>query len=69
MPAWVSAFLGGRPSYGHVLIDAGPHPNPAKAADGKRLHALAIDEAAAEVVRRIFAEFLARYGSTPSPNG
>jgi hypothetical protein len=55
-------FLGGRPPYGYVLIDAGPHPNPAKAADGKRLHVLAIDEAAAEVVRRIFAEFLAGYG-------
>ena len=37
-------FLGGRPPYGYKLIDAGPHPNPAKAADGKRLHALAIDE-------------------------
>ncbi len=55
-------FLGGRPPYGYLLIDAGPHPNPAKAADGKRLHVLAIDEAAAEVVRRIFAEFLAGYG-------
>jgi site-specific DNA recombinase len=55
-------FLGGRPPYGYQLIDAGPHPNPAKAADGKRLHALAIDEPAAAVVRRIFAEFLAGYG-------
>ena len=44
-------FLGGRPPYGYKLIDAGPHPNPAKAADGKRLHALAIDEPAAAVVR------------------
>ena len=34
-------YLGGRPPYGYLLIDAGPHPNPAKAADGKRLHALA----------------------------
>ena len=40
-------FLGGRPPYGYLLIDIGPHPNPAKAADGKRLHALAIDEPAA----------------------
>jgi hypothetical protein len=55
-------FLGGRPPCGYLLIDAGPHPNPAKAADGKQLHVLAIDEAAAEVVRRIFAEFLAGYG-------
>ena len=56
-------FLGGRPPYGYVLIDAGPHPNPAKAADGKRLHILAIDEAAAAVVvERIFAEFLTDHG-------
>jgi site-specific DNA recombinase len=55
-------FLGGRPPYGYLLVDAGPHPNPAKAADGKRLHALAIDDAAAVVVRRIFAEFIAGFG-------
>jgi site-specific DNA recombinase len=55
-------FLGGRPPYGYMLIDAGPHPNPAKAADGKRLHTLAIDEEAAAVVQRIFTEFLAGYG-------
>ncbi len=30
-------FLGGRPPYGYQLADAGPHPNPAKAADGKRI--------------------------------
>jgi DNA invertase Pin-like site-specific DNA recombinase len=55
-------YLGGRPPYGYRLIDAGPHPNPAKAADGKRLHVLAIDEYAAAVVVRIFAEFLAGIG-------
>jgi site-specific DNA recombinase len=55
-------FLGGRPPYGYLLIDAGPHLNPAKAADGKRRHALAIDESAAAVVVRIFAEFLAGSG-------
>jgi site-specific DNA recombinase len=56
-------FLGGRPPYGYTLADAGPHPNPAKAADGKRLHVLALDDAAAAaVVRRIFAEFLAGRG-------
>ena len=55
-------YLGGRPPYGYLLADAGPHPNPAKAADGKRLHALAPDEPAAHVVRRIFAEFLAGKG-------
>ena len=50
-------FLGGRPPYGYKLIDVGPHPNPAKAADGKRLHQLAIDEQGAahrpEDLRRI----------------
>jgi site-specific DNA recombinase len=55
-------YLGGRPPYGYLLVDAGPHPNPAKAADGKPLHILAIDEPAAAVVRRIFAEFLAGFG-------
>ncbi|MET7999919.1 recombinase family protein [Nonomuraea glycinis] len=30
-------FLGGCPPYGYSLQDAGPHPNPGKAADGRRL--------------------------------
>jgi len=55
-------YLGGRPPYGYRLTDAGPHPNPAKAADGKRLHALALDDPAAAVVQRIFAEFLEGHG-------
>jgi site-specific DNA recombinase len=55
-------YLGGRPPYGYLLIDVGPHPNPAKAADGKSLHALGVDERAAAVVQRIFAEFLAGSG-------
>lgn len=55
-------FLGGRPPYGYKLIHAGPHPNPAKAADGKRLHTLAIDELPAEVVGRIFGLFIAGHG-------
>ena len=54
--------MGGRPPYGYRLADAGPHPNPSKAADGKRLHVLEIDPYAAEVVRRIFAEFLGGKG-------
>jgi site-specific DNA recombinase len=55
-------YLGGRPPYGYLLADAGPHPNPAKAADGKRLHRLEPDPATAPVVVRIFAEYLAGRG-------
>src|SRR6266496_4539730 len=47
-------FLGGRPPYGYVLADAGPHPNPSKAADGKYLRRLEPDPVAAPVVDRIF---------------
>ena len=55
-------FLGGRPPYGYRLADGGPHPNPAKAADGRRLHVLEPDPVTAPVVRRIFAEYLAGIG-------
>ena len=55
-------YLGGRPPYGYRLADAGPHPNPAKAADGKRLHRLEPDPVTAPVVVRIFAEYLAGRG-------
>lgn len=46
--------MGGRPPYGYRLVDAGPHPNPSKAADGKRRHGLALDDETAPTVRRIF---------------
>jgi DNA invertase Pin-like site-specific DNA recombinase len=49
---------GGRAPYGYVVVDGGPHPNPRKSAEGYRLRVLAIDDEAAEVVRRIFAEYL-----------
>jgi DNA invertase Pin-like site-specific DNA recombinase len=55
-------FLGGRPPYGYVIADAGPHPNPGKAADGKRMHKLDLDPETADVVRRIFAEFIGGRG-------
>ena len=55
-------FLGGRPPYGYQLADAGPHPNPAKAATGQRLHRLETDPVAAPVVLRIFADYLAGKG-------
>jgi site-specific DNA recombinase len=55
-------FLGGRPPYGYRLVDAGEHPNPAKARLGVRLHALEPDPATAPVVERIFTMFLDGYG-------
>jgi len=33
-------YLGGRPPYGYRLADAGPHPNKAHAAWGRRAHRL-----------------------------
>jgi len=47
-------FLGGRPPYGYRLVDAGPHPNQAKAVAGQRLHRLEPDPVTAPVVRRMF---------------
>ncbi len=55
-------YLGGRPPYGYKLIDVGSHPNPAKAADGKRLHSLDVDDSAAGVVERIYGLFLGGQG-------
>lgn len=43
-------------------MDGGPHPNPRKAAEGIRLRVLEIDEPAADVARRMFAEYLAGVG-------
>lgn len=54
--------LGGRPPYGYVLADSGPHPNQAKAAAGQRVNRLEPDPVAAPVVERIFAEFLSGKG-------
>ena len=51
-------YLGGRPPYGYTLEDLGSHPNPQKAADGKRLHGLTPDPQTAPVVQRIFRDFL-----------
>jgi site-specific DNA recombinase len=47
-------FLGGRPPYGYVIVSAGPHPNPSKAADGITLHVLEADPVTAPVVQWIF---------------
>ncbi len=51
-------YQGGRPPYGYQLTDAGPHPNPAKAADGRRLHVLEPNPTYAPVVQRIFAGYI-----------
>ena len=73
-------FLGGRRPYGYRLADAGPHPNPGKAAIGQRLHRLERDPDAAPIVVRIFGEYLGGFGifaiaqrltddGVPSPSG
>ena len=52
-------YLGGRPPYGYRLADAGPHPNKAHAAWGRRAHRLEPDPGTAHVVSWIFAQRLA----------
>jgi site-specific DNA recombinase len=51
-------YLGGRPPYGYRLGDAGPHPNKAHAAWGRRAHRLEPDPETAHTVRWIFAQRL-----------
>src|SRR4051812_16604507 len=60
---------GGRAPYGYMTADGGPHPNPRKAAEGFRLRVLAVDEFAAEVVRRIFAAYRAGLGDRAIASG
>ena len=55
-------FLGGRPPYGYRLADAGPHPNPGKAAVGQRLHQLEVDPETGPVAQRIFRDYAAGRG-------
>ena len=54
-------YLCGRPPYGYRLVDAGPHPNAAHAAWGRRLQRLDPDPATAPHVQWIFAHRLAGY--------
>jgi site-specific DNA recombinase len=49
-------YLGGGPPYGYQLVDAGPHPNKAHAAWGRRARRLEPDPATAPVVRWMFAQ-------------
>ena len=46
--------LGGRPPYRYQLGDAGPHPNKAHAARGRRAHRLEPDPETAHVVSWTF---------------
>lgn len=62
MARFEGRYLGGRPPYGYTLVDVGPHPNPRKAAEGRRLRALVPDTNTSGVVQRIFAEFIAGWG-------
>jgi site-specific DNA recombinase len=52
-------YLGGRPPYGYRLADAGPHPNKAHAAWGRRAHRLEPDPVSAPVVKWMFVHRLA----------
>ena len=56
-------YLGGRPPYGYRLADAGPHPNKAHAAWGRRAHRLEPDPETALVVRWMFAQRLAGHSA------
>ena len=56
-------YLGGRPPYGYRLADAGPHPNKAHAAWGRRAHKLEPDPATAPVVSWMFAQRLAGHSA------
>jgi site-specific DNA recombinase len=53
------AWGGGRPPYGYRLADAGPHPNKAHVARGRRAYRLEPDPHTALVVRWMFAQRLA----------
>ena len=56
-------YLGGRPPYGYRLGDAGPHPNKAHAAWGRRAHRLEPDPDTAPVVRWMFSRRLAGHSA------
>ena len=56
-------YLGGRPPYGYRLADAGPHPNKAHAAWGRRAHRLEPDPVTAPVVKWMFVQRLAGHSA------
>jgi hypothetical protein len=56
-------YLDGRPPYGYRLADAGPHPNRAHAAWGRRAHKLEPDPETAPVVTWMFSQRLAGHSA------
>src|SRR6202030_4392422 len=56
-------YLGARPPYGYRLADAGPHPNKAHAAWGRRAHRLEPDPVTAPVVSWMFAQRVAGHSA------
>ena len=56
-------YLGGRPPCGYWHADAGPHPNKAHAAWGRRAHMLEPDLETAPVVVWMFAQRLAGHST------
>jgi site-specific DNA recombinase len=56
-------YLGGRPPYGYRLADAGPHPNRAHAAWGRRAHRLEPDPVTAPIVTWMFGQRLAGHSA------
>ncbi|MFY9931674.1 MAG: recombinase family protein [Streptosporangiaceae bacterium] len=56
-------YLGGRPSYGCRLADAGPNPDKARAAWGRRAHRLEPDPVTAPVVSWMFSQRLAGHSA------
>ena len=62
-------YLGGRPPYGYRLADAGPHPNKAHAAWGRRAHRLEPDPVTAPVVSWMFGQRLAGHSAARITRG
>jgi hypothetical protein len=58
-PASRAATWGGRPPYGYRLADAGPHPNKAHAAWGRRARRLEPDPLTSPVVKWMFTQRVA----------
>ena len=58
-------YLGGRPPYGYLLIDAGPHPNPARNSAKIRSTTTAAGSSRARTYRRLPSAALAGLGCGP----